>query len=117
MLAMVLISLLGHRLASYQYHKIDALNALLDVAGLVGFCTIALFARRIWPLWVSSLQLIAVLAHVARAVDIHIHPVAYAVMNWGPSDLIPVLLILGSTNQWRMKRKGVSSRPWRNWSG
>ena len=70
MLAMLLISLLGHRFSSYQYHKVDALNALLDAAGFCGFCTIALFARRIWPLWVSSLQLIAVLAHVSRAMDI-----------------------------------------------
>ena len=116
-LAQVFVNVVGHQTLPFHYAKIDPLSSVADVAGLIGFCGIALFARRIWPLWVSSLQLIAVLAHVARAMDIHIHPVAYAVMKWGPSDLIPVLLILGSINQWRMRRRGVNSRPWRNWSG
>ena len=116
MLVMVIVSFSGNILNGYHYVKIDPVGVLSDLSGLAGFVAIALFARRIWPLWASSLQLIAFAAHLTRALEVYIHPTAYAIMRWGPSDLIPVLLIAGTINCIRRKRRGDNSRPWRNWS-
>ena len=112
----VVVIVIGHKLFAFHYARFDPVSAIVDTAGLVGFCAIALFARRIWPLWVSSLQLIAVMAHVIRVLDIHIHPIAFAMISWAPSDLIPLILIGGTANHWRQKRKGGNLLPWRNWS-
>ena len=115
--AQVIANVIGFQIVAFHYVKIDPIGAIADTAGFLSFCAIALHARRIWPLWVSSLQLITVMAHVVRALAINIHPVAYAMMSWAPSDLIPLTLIWGTANHWRRKRMGVNKPPWRNWSG
>ena len=42
---------------------------LVDLAVLAVFVALALATDRYWPLWVSALQLIGVLAHAARLAD------------------------------------------------
>lgn len=112
-----LVIVIGHQLVAFRYAKFDLVSAVADTAGLIAFCGVALFARRIWPLWVSSLQLIAIMAHIIRALKIPIDPIAYAITQWAPSDLIPIILICGTANHWRRMRKGVNLPPWLTWSG
>jgi len=114
--AMTAASLVGHQLFPFRYVKLDFVSTVIDLLGFASFCAIALFARRVWPLWASSLQLTALMAHLVRGLNIHIHPVAYALMSWGPTDLIPAILIIGTVNHRLMKRKGVNVKPWRSWS-
>lgn len=118
-LLQVLMGLVGHRLTSFHYSKIDVVSAVTDCIGFAGFCLVAIFARRAWPLWVSSLQLIALMAHAIRGLHIPIHPIAYAMISWGPSDLIPLTLIIGTAMHQRRKlRLANSPSPsWRSWSG
>ncbi|MFM5893279.1 MAG: hypothetical protein ACKOQM_02450 [Novosphingobium sp.] len=116
MLSQVLAGFVGHWLTSFHYTKIDVVSAVTDSIGFAGFCLVAIFARRVWPLWVSSLQLIALMAHVIRGLNIPIHPIAYAIISWAPSDLIPLTLILGTVNQLRRQQKSDSSPSWRDWS-
>jgi hypothetical protein len=117
-LIQVLMGLVGHRLTSFHYSKIDVVSAMTDCIGFVGFCLVAVFARRAWPLWVSSLQLIALTAHAIRGLDIPIHPIAYAIISWAPSDLIPLTLIIGTAIHQRRKLKLANSLSpsWRSWS-
>ena len=53
-LAQVLINVIGHRILAFHYVKIDPVSAFVDAIGMIGFCAIALYARRIWPLWLGS---------------------------------------------------------------
>ena len=115
-LLQVLVGLVGHQLASFHYSKIDVVSALTDFIGLVSFFLVAIFARKAWPLWVTSLQLIALMAHAIRGLDIPIHQIAYAIIRWAPSDLIPMTLIIGTANHLRKKRRGDNSPSWRSWS-
>lgn len=58
---------------------------LIDAMLLVLMVGLALQARRFWPLFVGAFQLLAVLTHVARALDGRISGWAYltAVLVWG----------------------------------
>jgi hypothetical protein len=51
----------------------------VDAAMLCGFIAIALCAQRYWPLWMSSMQLVAVASHSAGLLLSYRLPWAYAV--------------------------------------
>jgi len=57
----------------------------IDGALLVLMVGLALRSRRFWPLFVAALQLLAVLTHIARALDARVSGWAYltAVLVWG----------------------------------
>ena len=48
--AQVFVNVIGYQISPFHYAKIDPVSSVADVAGLIGFCTIALFARRIWQI-------------------------------------------------------------------
>jgi hypothetical protein len=49
----------------------------VDVALLIGLGAVALRANRIWPLWITSMQLFTVMAHIANMIMPGFRPNAY----------------------------------------
>ena len=97
--------------------EIDLFGMLTDIFGFVGFFWIALFAWRIWPLWASALQLIAISAHLVRILEIEMDPLAYLFMRFAPSYLVSIILLVVCLQlRWQ---GSVSSNNlcWRDWSG
>jgi hypothetical protein len=69
---------------------------LLDIAALVAVATVAVLYDRWWTLWVGSVQLIAVTAHVLKLTGLAIHPLVYGVMERWPTWVAIALTGLGT---------------------
>ncbi len=67
-----------------KYQVIPWYRVVIDAVGFALMLTVALRADRWWPLWVSAVQLLAVLAHLLRALDASLPPLAYAIMERWP---------------------------------
>jgi hypothetical protein len=81
-----------------EFHQV---RAWLDVAALAAVVTVALCYDRWWTLWVGSVQFIAVMAHVLRALDMPIPPIAHAVMERWPVWMAVFLTGLGTIRHYQ----------------
>jgi hypothetical protein len=80
---------------------------VIDAAVLIGFVAVALRSDRFWPLWVAGLQLTTSTAHLMKAIDESLLPIAYgaAIALWS----YPILIIL-AIGTWRSHRRMHSQR-------
>ena len=89
-----------------RYTAIENGLLIIDLVMLVAFVAIALRSQRFWPLWVAALQLTNSMAHLMKAIDFELMPVAYraAAVFWS----YPILLILAVAT-WRSRRRRASA--------
>ncbi|QZD87659.1 hypothetical protein [Qipengyuania psychrotolerans] len=89
--AVVLVSM--HVVSAIQYFLFSDWEGLvtwpifrmsLDLVGFLAILYIALRANRWWPLWVGSAQLLAIMAHVFRAIDANLPMTVYLIMERWP---------------------------------
>jgi len=75
-----------------KYAGVEHGLVALDIAMLAIFIAVALRSSRFWPLWVAGFQLTTSMAHLMKAVDVHLMPRAYAAaaVFWS----YPILLII-----------------------
>ncbi len=88
------------------YEGIPWFRVILDLTGFALILAVALRADRWWPLWVSGVQLLAVLAHLLRAVDASVPPLVYAVMERWPFWIAIVMTGMGTLSYHRRERIG-----------
>jgi hypothetical protein len=83
---------------SARYSGLEYGLLVIDLLMLVAFVAIALRSQRFWPLWVAGLQLTNSMAHLMKAIELDLLPVAYraAAVFWS----YPILLIL-AIGTWR----------------
>lgn len=98
---------------SYQMIGVDVFHASLDAIALVVWVAIALFANRNYPLWIAAMQLLAVVAHLARGLVESIAPVAFAVMAFAPGYFQLAFITVGLVRHLLRKREYGSYRDWR----
>lgn len=79
-----------------DYERLHLVRFLLDAVALGAVVTVALCFDRWWTLWVGSAQLIAVTAHLLRALEMPIPALAYAVMERWPVWIAILLTGLGT---------------------
>ena len=87
-----------------RYSEIELGIFVVDILTLAVFTYVALRSDRFWPLWVSGLQLTTSIAHVLKAIEPNLVPIAYAAA--GRSWSYPILLIL-AIGTWRGRRRAV----------
>jgi hypothetical protein len=103
-----------HALTPPTYVKLDPGHFIIDLLGWAALLFVALSANRFWPLWVSSLQTISLIAHVTKFLDYSIHPLVYAIMQVSSFYPLLIILMIGTYNhQMRLQHKG-SDPPWRH---
>ncbi|MGZ2412724.1 hypothetical protein ACUXST_002153 [Sphingomonas sp. F9_3S_D5_B_2] len=87
---------------SVRYTGVEMGLLLVDLAVLASFVAVALRSTRFWPLWVAGLQLTSTMAHVLKAIDVRLIPLAYgaAIAFWS----YPILIIL-AVGTWRAHRR------------
>ena len=101
-----LVATLASRLAftplNVRYTSIETGLLLIDLAVLAAFVFVALRSPRFWPLWVAGLQLTTSMAHLMKAIDQTLLPMAYgaAIALWS----YPILIIL-AIGTWRGHRR------------
>lgn len=96
-----------------RFGNVEVGVLLVDLAMLIAFVTMALYAERFWPLWMSAMQVIQVISHLPIIFIPELLPLAYGavVVIWS----YPMLLLLAIAtyrHQQRLRKFGVD----RSWS-
>ncbi|MCJ2182043.1 hypothetical protein MTR62_04900 [Novosphingobium sp. 1949] len=115
MVAMFLVHRLYHLAAhgSVMFGAVNMGHFAIDLVMLADFGVIALYANRVYPLWMAAAQLIAVIAHVYLLVPAIAVRYAYDVMTITPSYMQVVFLALGLGSYVRRHGRSGSVRDWR----
>ncbi len=96
------------------YTSVDLWHLAGDLTGLALFLLVALRADRIWPLWVCSLQLLAVVGHVLRFADDTMFELVYAIFIRFPFWASIMLVLWGTYHEgWlrpRRAARGMAAR-------
>ena len=79
---------------------------LVDGLTLAAFGALMGGSRRFWPMWVVAIQIVTVIAHVARVARPGTMPLAYAILETGGAYLV-MGTIAGAV--WRRGRKDRSA--------
>ncbi len=107
-LAMAAFSIVAEALFDSRFVTVDWHALVEDVAGFAGFTWIGLRARRYWPLCAASLQLLSLGAHLARMVDLAVHPMVYSLMKSVPTALVCLAIALGAQAYYRRRIRALS---------
>ncbi|MFL6722187.1 MAG: hypothetical protein ACJ8FT_10360 [Sphingomonas sp.] len=85
-----------------KYATVEPGLVALDVGMLATFVFVALRSSRFWPLWVAGLQLTMSMAHILKAIDIHLLPKAYAAaaVFWSYPILFIILVACWRTGRY-----------------
>ena len=92
------------------YVTTDGWHLALDSAALVAAIALALRSDRFWPLWFAAMQLISTAAHLLRALDYTMDPLAYAIMTRGPSYPMILCLLVGVAN-YHLRSRRIAGLP------
>lgn len=90
-----------------DYSELPGFRIALDALGLLLITYVAVTADRWWPLWVASLQLVTVLAHVLRLIDAQLPQLIYIVMERWPFWAMIVVTGLGTLQYLRRKAREI----------
>lgn len=82
----------------------------LDLLMTAAFIAIAVKANRLYPIWLSSIQLVALTSHFSAGLKAS-NPPAYAVMAILPSYLQAIIVLWGTEVQ---RRRSGTVRAWRS---
>ena len=110
--AAVSTALLPYR-PGLTFRSVDEPQLLVDVALMIGLTSLAVRADRYWPLWVAALQVIAIAAHLVRAMDATIVPAVY---NQAIGKLAYPMILLLIAGTWRHRRRGLAGTRDADWS-
>lgn len=112
LVADVLLDPLLHLFLAKRFSMVDPTHLMLGAFYLAAFVVIALRARRLWTLWLCAFHGLSVLSHVAKALDLGIHPVIYAGLQVIWSYAILALLIFGIWNRQRLSETRPAPGSW-----
>lgn len=94
--------------------SVDYFSAALDAVVAVALVAIALYANRMYTLWIAGLQIIAVSAHLARGVIDAMTPIAYVILFVLPSYFQIIALGMGLLAHRRRLKAYGPYKAWRN---
>ncbi len=78
------------------WFEVNPGHFVIDLWMLLTLTWVALKANRGWPLWVSATQLIVMLAHFAKLIEVDEARLSYWVMMQMPAVLQVIILIIGT---------------------
>jgi hypothetical protein len=93
-----------------RFASVETGVLIVDVGLLIAFLTLALTTDRYWPLWTTALQLLVVLAHLARWADPHMFRVGYGFIMAVWSYLQLLVMALGIRAYHRARLKSAAAR-------
>jgi hypothetical protein len=114
MAGIVVVDRVGHLLlggADLSYFA--TLHLSIDLTAFGAMMVVMIRARRLWPIWACSFQLLSVVSHTTWMMGDRLSPVIPAMLGIAPSYLICATLILGTVlHRVRCTRHG-SDPSWR----
>lgn len=113
-IGMVLADLFYHAAFGLRVELVglDIGHFLIDAFGFVAMAVIALYANRMYTLWVAAFQLLALGSHLARIMAPQMSPIAYATMKIAPSYFVIGLLAAGIWMHHRRQRRFGRYNSW-----
>ena len=100
-----------------RYFHLETVTALIDLALLIALFVVARAANRRWTTVAASLQLLIVIAHAARAINVHQAAFIYMLMTAFWPILQMLVLLIGTILHWcRVSRHGAEPS-WKSFSG
>lgn len=88
---------INHAMFGYPaFFALDPGHLVIDSWALVGLLWVALRANRGWPLWACAAQIIVVLAHTSKLIDLSLVRYGYFVMTQLPVTIQAVALLVGT---------------------
>ena len=115
LVAMFIMSKISTAIDQRAYTHVDPTALVQDVFAVVCFGVLAIHARRVWPIWATSLQLLSLISHFVREVDAGVEPLVYAMMKSGPTFFALTALLLGTLLRIHRSRMGQPDVPWKDW--
>jgi hypothetical protein len=120
MAAILLLMLLAdqalHLIVPARYGAVDVGHFAIDIFGAAATGLLALVAHRFWPMAAAVLQILPLLAHFSRFVNLAMHPAAYMTMQVSASWLLPPLLVLATWRHQQRLRQSGSDPSWQRLS-
>ena len=95
------------------WFEVNPGHFVIDLWVLLTVTWVALKANRGWPLWVSAMQLIVVMAHIAKLFEIDEARLSYWVMTQVPTLAQQVVLIIGTHAHALRERRIGAYAAWR----
>lgn len=95
---------------STRYTSVETGIFAVDVAVFLVFLAIALISDRFWPLWTTALQLLVVMAHLAKLADPEMLRPGYGFLMaaWSYPQLLAIALGVRARNRRRPIPRGAS---------
>lgn len=111
------LTIVARQQVEIRYGSVEVGAFVVDIVALIAFLVLALFARRLWPLWMTAFQAIGTAGHFAKLADPEMIRWAYAFLLGIWSYPMLLLLAIGTySHQRRLKRTG-SDPSWSSSSG
>jgi len=115
LIAMATMQFAARAVIPPDFTTVYLVSLVVDAFGVVAFGTLAMYAKRVWPLWATSLQILSLTAHFAQEAGDTANIGTYIVMKGAPTFLAIVVLFVGALmHQRRLQRHG-SDPAWKDW--
>ena len=118
--ALIQLCASGIQMILYQFTHVavatvDAVGVLADTVLVVGYVTIALNARRHWPMWAASLCLLSLTSHFSRFANSELVERGYSILSASPTAAVLLLLIIGTIGHQRRLKTNGTDPDWVDW--
>lgn len=119
LVAIVLVTTTGLDLANHAmfgdpvFFAVNPGHIVIDTWAMIALLWIALRANRGWPLWVSAAQIIVVLGHVSKIIDLSLVRYGYFAMIQMPMNIQVCALLLGTLAHVRREEQIGRYHAWR----
>ncbi|MGV3511260.1 MAG: hypothetical protein ACO1OX_04565 [Novosphingobium sp.] len=114
LLATVLLDLLNHAAFGMPaFFSVDPGHLVIDGWAMIALLWVALRANRGWPMWACSAQIIVVLAHMSKLIDLSLVRYGYFVMTQMPILIQAVALLAGTIAHFRREERIGRYHAWR----
>jgi len=95
------------------FFSVNPGHVVIDTWAMITLIWVALRANRGWPLWVSAAQIIVVLGHLAKIVDLSLVRYGYFAMTQMPLNIQAIALLLGTVAHMRREVSIGRYHAWR----
>jgi hypothetical protein len=114
LMGMFVVDRAGHLLSgSDDLAVLYGLHLAIDLLGFATMILVMVRARRFWPIWACSFQLLSLVSYATPLMSERLSPVVPDVLAIAPSYLICASLILGTALHQARLRRHANDPPWR----
>lgn len=88
-------------------------HLVIDAWSMIALMWVALRANRAWPMWVSAAQIIVVLGHVSKIIELSLVRFGYYAMTQVPLNVQAAALLIGTIAHMRRQERIGNYNAWR----